>query len=270
MGGEVGVSYAFPRAFRRDALSLAYAFTYTRAAEPFTTRDPDPNDAPPQLPERGRFATLRFGWSHSDAERYLYDISPSNGRTMGASAALSEPALGSQYRVLTLATSLTQYVPLWAHHVLALRYAAGVSLGDGEHLGVFQLGGFPQVSLVEGLADPVILGGQALRGYAAGDRAGSQFHLVQLEYRFPIVRLNRGVLTLPVYLNRLWATVFADAGDAFSSAIDLARFRVGVGAELHLDFTLFYILPLSLRLGYGRGLAEGGLDQFYGHLGVPF
>src|SRR5690606_21734223 len=101
-------------------------------------------------------------------------------------------------------------------------------------------------------------------------RIGTQFHLAQLEYRFPIYRFNRGISTLPVYVNRLWATVFGDAGDAFFDEVDIAQLRVGVGAELHLDFTLFYILGFSLRVGYARGLMEGGIDQFYGHLGVPF
>jgi hypothetical protein len=99
---------------------------------------------------------------------------------------------------------------------------------------------------------------------------GNQYHLAQLEYRLPIVRINRGILTLPLYFNRLWATVFADVGDAFMDDLDLSRFRVGVGAELHLDFTIFYVLQYSLRIGYARGLMEGGIDQFYGHLGVPF
>jgi hypothetical protein len=45
---------------------------------------------------------------------------------------------------------------------------------------------------------------------------------------------------------------------------------MGVGAELFLDFTLFYIIGLTLRVGYAHGFMEGGLDQFYAHLGRPF
>ncbi|MBZ0118021.1 MAG: hypothetical protein K8H88_13545, partial [Sandaracinaceae bacterium] len=121
-----------------------------------------------------------------------------------------------------------------------------------------------------GLLQPQVLGGTALRGYPANDRVGTQYHLLQVEYRFPIVRLNRGVYTIPVYLNRLYAVAFADAGDAFVGELDLSRVRVGVGGELLLDFTLGYFLPFTVRVGYARGLMQGGIDQFYGHLGVPF
>jgi hypothetical protein len=269
-GGEIGIGYGFPRSFRSASVSLAYGLTYTEAAEPLFTGSFDPNFPPPVVPEMGRFASMRLGWSYSDVERYLYDISPSNGRSMGIGASLADPAIGSQFQVITLTWAITQYLPLWEHHVLALRYAGGISGGDLERRGVFGVGGFPNVALIEGLTDPVILGGAALRGYAPNDRIGNQYHLAQIEYRFPIVRFNRGVSTLPVYLNRLWATVFADTGDAFLGEIDFARFRFGIGAELHLDLTLFYLLGFSLRVGYARGLSEGGIDQFYGHLGVPF
>jgi hypothetical protein len=273
-GGEIGVGYGFPQAFRTHSVSLSYAGTWTQPAEPLWTGELDPNFPPPVRPQYGFFSILRFGWGYSDVERYLYDISPSNGRSIVISAAIADPAIGSQFRLLTLTWGITQYVPMpWPdplrHHVLALRYAGGISGGDLERRGLFGVGGFPQVGVIEGIT-PIILGGAALRGYAPNDRIGNQFHLLQVEYRFPIVRINHGVLTLPILLNRLWATVFCDTGDAFSDEFDLARFRVGVGAELHLDFTIFYVLGFSLRIGYARGLMEGGLDQFYGHLGVPF
>ncbi|MDQ3031289.1 MAG: BamA/TamA family outer membrane protein [Myxococcota bacterium] len=271
-GGDLSLGYSFPRAFSGNSVSLSYALTYTQPADPYSVTAPDPNFPAPILPETGRFSTLRFGWSYSDVERYAYDISPSNGRSLGIGLSLADPAIGSQFRVLTLTWSITQYLPMpWGEsHVMALRYAGGISGGDLERQGLFGVGGFPTVGLISGFTDPIILGGAALRGYNPNDRVGNQYHLAQIEYRFLIARFNRGVLTLPVYLNRLWATVFADGGDAFRGDIDLSRFRVGVGGELHLDFTLFYLLGFSLRVGYARGLSEGGIDQVYGHLGVPF
>lgn len=271
-GGDVGLGYSFPRSFRGNSVSLSYAATWTQPGEPYSLQPPDPNTPSPTLPETGFFSTLRFGWSYSDVERYGYDISPSNGRSIGVGVALADPAIGSQFRVVTLTWAITQYVPLpWLeHHVLALRYAGGISGGDLGRRGIFGVGGFPTIPVLSGLSAPPQLGGAALRGYAPNDRIGSQYHLAQLEYRFPIVRINAGIFTLPVFFNRLWATVFFDAGDAWSGEIDFGRFRYGVGAELHLDFTVFYVLGYSLRVGYARGLGEGGIDQVYGHLGVPF
>ena len=42
------------------------------------------------------------------------------------------------------------------------------------------------------------------------------------------------------------------------------------GAELFLDFTLFYVIGLTLRVGYAHGFMEGGTDQVYANLGRPF
>lgn len=268
-GGDVGLAYSFPRAFRYDTISLSYAATYTMRAAPWAF-ELDPNTPPPTLPERGFYSTLRFGWGYSDVERYSYDISPSNGRSIGIGVAVADPLIGSQFRVVTLNWSITQYVPLWEHHVLAMRYGGGWSTGDLGRRGVFGLGGFPNVNPIEGLQAPAVLGGVALRGYPANSRVGVQLHLVQLEYRFPIWRFNGGPWTLPLFFNRLHAAVFCDYGDAFSDSFDIRTFRVGIGAELFLDFTVFYVLAFSLRVGYARGVSDGGIDQVYAHLGSSF
>ncbi len=268
-GGSLDLSYVFPRAFRYDAISLSYAGTYTSRAEPWLY-ELDPNTPPPILPYLGYYSVLRFNWVYSDVERYLYDISPSNGRSIALGVGLADPLIGSAYRVVTMTWSATQFVPLWEHHVLALRYGGGISGGDLDQRGVFGVGGFPNVSPISGLYSPNTLGGVVLRGYPTNSRYGTQMHLVQAEYRFPIVRFNQGVLTLPVFLNRMYASVFADYGDAFSDTFQISRFRLGVGAEVLIDFTLFYIIGLTLRVGYARGLMEGGIDQVYGNLGTPF
>jgi hypothetical protein len=271
VGASAALRYGFPESFRSSSIALSYGATYTRATAPFARADElDPNTPPPELPEMGFFSTLRFGWSYSDIERYVYDISASNGRSLSISGSVSDPVIGSQYRVLSLDWSITQFVPLWEQHVLAVRYAGGISGGDLERRGLYAVGGFPQTSPFDSILAPAVLGGAALRGYPVNVRVGSQYHLAQLEYRFPIVRFNAGHATLPVYLNRLYASAFVDAGDAFYGNFDFRTLRVGAGAELHVDFTLFYLLSFTLRVGYARGFMEGGLDQVYGHLGVPF
>ena len=154
--------------------------------------------------------------------------------------------------------------------MLAMHYAGGMSEGDPGHRDSFAVGGFGESDFVDALINGAVVGGVALRGYPQFFRSGRHFQLAQFEYRFPIWRINRGIYTLPVYLNRLHAAVFADAGNAFSGPLDLSAFLVGVGAQLMLDFTLGYLLPFTLRVGYARGLMGGGVDQVYGHLGVPF
>ena len=45
---------------------------------------------------------------------------------------------------------------------------------------------------------------------------------------------------------------------------------LGVGAELWLDWVLFYVQPFSLRCGYARGLIDGDGNQFHLLLGARF
>jgi hypothetical protein len=271
IGGEVRLAYPMPGTFYGQTVALAWRGSYVDAAEPFQGRL-DPNDDPPRYPELGPRSELRFGWSYSNVEQYTYDISPSNGTALGFNVALDHPIFGSPFTQITFTWVLRQFVTMpWLEgHVLALSYNGGISGGDYGRRDVFSIGGFGDVSLLDTLLNGAVLGGVALRGYPAYARSGTQYHLVQSEYRFPIWDIDHGILTLPIYFNRLHGTVFVDVGDAFSGSFDLATFRVGVGAELLLDITLGYLLPFTVRVGYARGLMEDGIDQVYGHLGVPF
>ncbi len=268
IGGQIRLSYSIPGSFQGQSFGISWNPRFTDALEPLTGAL-DPNEPPPQLPRRGFHAELRASWGWSNVERYAYDISPSNGTAMNVSISAEHPALGSQFTSISFNWGVRQYVPMpWLqHHVLALQYTGGISVGDPGFRDTFSVGGFPDVSIIDGLLSGAILGGNALRGYPAFDRGGIQFHLLQTEYRFPIWRVNRGILTLPVYLNRISAALYCDVGDAFQNTPD---FRVGVGGHLMIDFTIGYVLPFTLRVGYARGLMEGGIDQVYGHLGVPF
>ncbi len=271
VGGQVRLGYSMPRSFSGQSVGLSWNPRWTENLEPFQGRL-DPNDPPPALPRRGFHSELRVTWGWSNVEQYTYDISPSNGTALNVSLSVEDPVIGSQFSSVSLSWGARQYLtmPWLEHHVLAMAYTGGISGGDPGRRDVFSVGGFPDVTILDGLLSNTILGGNALRGYPAFDRGGTQFHLVQLEYRFLIWRVNRGISTLPIYLNRIHAAVYADAGDAFDGPLSFERFRVGVGGHLLVDFTLGYLLSFTLRVGYARGLMEGGIDQIYGHLGVPF
>jgi hypothetical protein len=271
IGGEVGISYRFPRSFHSESIRLSYALTHIGKGEPFGGKL-DPNDPPPVLPERGWLARLRAGWSYSDLQRQVFDISPTGGRAASINLSIADPLIGSDFRSVSLSWSLAQFIenPFVEHHVLAVRYGGGISGGDLGRRGVFSVGGFPDVPLTEALIDDVVLGGVQLRGYPPFSRSGTQFHLLQAEYRFPVWRPMSGVQTLPVYIKRMHASVFVDYGDAFFGKFDLDTFRVGTGAELLTDFTLGYFINLTLRTGFAWGFHENGGAQYYVNIGVPF
>ena len=271
VGVDLSAGYTFRRALSSDSISAGYSLTWLGKGEPFGGAL-DPNDPGPLLPERGLLAQLRIGWSYSTVRRFTYDISASEGAFLSASVAAADPLIGSQFRSVSLSFTAQTYLrnPLWRLHVLALRYAGGISDGDLGRRGIFAVGGFPSVAIVDALTQFILLGGAALRGYPVNVRFGTQYHLAQAEYRFPIFRPQIGPATLPIYLNRLYGGVFLDVGDAFSGRLDFSTFLFGTGAELLVDFTLGYFLPFTLRVGVARGLSEGGETQTYFNLGSPF
>lgn len=270
-GAEIGTAYSLPETFASQRLSTSFAVTYLEKAEPFGVRL-DPNDPPPSVPTLGWFTRLRLGWSYSDQNRTTYDISTSWGRSLSLNLSVAHPALGSDFRSVGLTWTLEQYIenPWVEFHVLAIRYAGGIGGGSIGQRPVFGIGGYGNATLFDGLLNNVVLGGAALRGYDPGVRRGNQYHLVQLEYRFPIFRPQAGLGTVPLYVNRIWGSVYADAGDAFSGEPDLSRWLVGVGCELFIEFTTGYTELFRLRMGLAQGLRSEGNTQIYAHIGVPF
>lgn len=271
VGGSIGISRAFNRSFHSESVSLSYSLRNLRKGESFGG-DLDPNTPPPTLPNTGRLANLRASWGYNDVRRHTFDMTPSHGRAMSLTISMADPVLGSEFRTVSASWAINRYVenPWVQHQVLAMRYAGGLSGGDLGRRGVFSIGGFPDSNFLDAFLDDEFLGGQALRGYPAFDRSGTQFHLLQLEYRIPLFRPQLGLQTLPIYVRRLYMNVFTDFGDAFFGELDLEHFRWGVGSELFMDFTLGYYLSFTWRLGFAYGVNEGGGPQVYSHIGVPF
>ncbi len=270
-GGRLSVSQVFPRSFHVNRLSASYGLTWTRPL----TRGRfilDPNFPPPRSPRTGLNADLGLSWGYSDVRRHRYDYTPSEGRSLGASLNLAHPAIGGAFRSIVASWSIRRFIEMpWAqHHVLAFRYGGGAGEDSRGERGIFSLGGFPKVSLIDQLVNFEELGGVALRGYPAFSIVGDRFHLLQTELRLPLTRVLRGPSTVPLFFDRMYAIVFFDYGNAYFGPLEFGDFRKGTGAELHFDFTVGYTQALSLRVGYAYGFDEGGGNQLYVNFGVPF
>jgi outer membrane protein assembly factor BamA len=144
-----------------------------------------------------------------------------------------------------------------------------MSGGDRGGRGPFYIGGFIDLPVVNVVRNYLIQGGIALRGYPVIAEVGSYYALLDAEYRFPIVNVDRGPSTLPIFLNRVSGAAFVDYGSAFDDA-RTAEFKTGVGAELWFDLTLGYVVGFTFRAGYAKGLASGGIDKTYFVAAVPF
>jgi hypothetical protein len=153
--------------------------------------------------------------------------------------------------------------------VLGLHAAGGASGGNAGGRGPFYVGGFQDIPLVSTIQNSLVQGGIVLRGYPVVAEIGRYYGLFNAEYRFPIVNIDRGLETLPLFLDRITGAAFVDYGSAFDLP-EKADFKAGVGGELWFDVTLGYILGFTFRAGYARGVSPGGIGKTYFIAAVPF
>ncbi len=203
---------------------------------------------------------VSLGWRFNNTKRYSHSISRMEGGTVGVTVSWLNEILGSDVNSERLVINGLKYfrLPLRSQ-VLALRFAAGLASDTAG----FNVGSSPSLLVLE---NPI------LRGYTTEITGGREFFL-SLEYRFPLVWIERGPGTLPVFLSNAHGALFFDVGNAWNGDIipELAEFKKSVGAELRSDLELGYgWIPLTLRLGVAKGLDTGGVTQIFGGVSSPF
>ncbi|CAN5316629.1 hypothetical protein BH09MYX1_BH09MYX1_04680 [soil metagenome] len=274
-GIEASLGYDIRGAYDGQSFGIGYSVNRVGAKLPDDAPPLNPFDTPhyPALPLA---SILRFTWSYSNAQRYLWSVSAEKGFSISASLDLTHPALASDYRGFRSRVEMTGYLqmPWLRHHVLALH--AGGGFGGGSFpSGPFYVGGFVDIALLDQIRSAIqnsnflIQGGVALRGYPSAVETGNYFALFNAEYRFPIVNIDRGLSTLPIMLNRISGNAFVDYGAAFDRP-ETAKFKTGVGAELWFDLTVGYFVSVMMRVGYAKGLASDGIDKLYFIASVPY
>ena len=270
LGARASTSFSLPSRLVGGRMSLSYRLEYLRPTSGYRLAL-DPTQTASRLPETGRFASLAFSYNHRSARAHTFDMSPSEGMDFGFGANVAHPGIGSNFSSVSLSWSWRGFfeLPFIQHHVLAFRYAGGISGGDPGRRRVFGLGGYPNYDWQNGLLSFSQLGGVGLRGYPSNAFVGRRFQLLQLEYRVPLWRPMVGPRTLPIYVKRVHAATYLDLGDAYVGRWQ-PNIKLGGGIDLYATFDLFYVITLNARIGVARGFMEEGEWQFYGHLGVPF
>lgn len=259
---------------RAATLSFAYNFTYWRNKTPVPT--PGPDDISLRLPEVGRYATLSMTISYGDTRRFIFSVGPEQGGSVYVNASIANPMLGSDFQVYNVRFAATRNFGIpWPskylrNHTLMLSYEGGLSGGDLKRRGVYYVGGFPES---EDYLRAALFGARPgqprLRGYEYSATYGDQYHVANIEYRFPLLWLERGYDTLPFYLWRLHGAIYSDVGGAFFGPFSFEKIKASIGAELRLDGSLGYYLPFMLQLGYAHGFMEGAQNGFYFLLNNP-
>lgn len=158
--------------------------------------------------------------------------------------------------------------PGFGDHVLGLRVAGGAADGPGADGLTFEVGGASgQPEPLTGLG---ILGSSTfffpVRGHPDGARAGRLAWSGALEYRFPLVLVNRGLGLFPLHLDRVHGSLFLDAGNAWGPTLGITGFEQprrsalwSAGAELSARVLALFNVPLHLRVGAAlvRGTGDG-------------
>ncbi len=178
-----------------------------------------------------------------------FTVGAEGGRRVEGTYRLRHDLLGAELDRQELLGEWWEYVPVpWVDHTtLALGAKGGTGWGDVPFQSVFQLGG--------------LAGEFPVRGYPARVDRGERAALGTAELRLPLWAVYRGIRDWPLFLGKLHAAGFFDAGRTWQGQD--GEWRRGAGLELRADTLLGYYFPTTLVLGYAHGFDEDGEDQVY-------
>ena len=235
-----------------------------------------PADMPPVFPRHGFRTYMNLQLSFSNTQFYADSISSERGRRIELTLRLDEPHKNFFRNDWSLRGRWNEFIglPWGSNHVLAFQLTGGIGQTSQRGRSVFFLGGLPSQDLFQSILSGLFVGAGYLRGYPVQAFRGNTFGLLQVEYRMPVLLLERGLSTLPLYFRRIHIAFYADVGHAFdyrlAHALDWQDLKVGVGGEIRLEWTMAYYVQSMLRLGFAKGLMKGGFDHLYLLVGFPF
>jgi hypothetical protein len=258
-GVTTGLSVGSPADNESQYASLSY--TVAEFAQRLPLGLPDPYAPLPREPHRGLLGLLHFGYGYSNSESTSYAISRERGFDVSVGADFADRVLGSETSLVSFSATVTSYfsMPWLDHHVLAVALSGGTGSGTYPRRGLFSIGGFADLPVIDSFRSNLRQSAFRLRGYEAAQFFGNDFNLLNVEYRFPIWYADRGISTLPAFLRTVSGTAFFDMGAAYDR-LDLkdplASYHQGVGAELWLELLFGYYVSGNLRVGVARGLSD--------------
>lgn len=269
-GAETSLSIPFNDQFQSQSVGLSYRLTRVDIELP-TGEGADPYATVPVDPWRGTLGTLRLSYAFSNTESYTHSLATERGMRGHVTVARSDPRIGGELAGTSVFAKVAGYLPVWSshHHVLATSLSLGAA--DGRAGGSYALGGMQQTDLLQSFIERVAQDRFSLRGYPSGRFRGRRLVLGQVEYRFPLITIDRGKSTLPLFFRRLGGALGSDMGGAFSSFDPdhpTDPFRVSFAGELWLDTLAGYRAPMHWVFGYCLGTGEGAIEGGTGYFAL--
>lgn len=192
------------------------------------------------------FNGFRLGLEFNSAREYYDSISPADGVRITLQGSVQPSGLGNEWASRSAQADLRHYIPLFRPGVLAWRLAAARSWNAGNYY--YEMGGFMAESWLGNSRPFKLLRGLG-SGYYRGDR-GWQFNL---EYRLPLLKIERAFLPA-VSLDRVWLNPFFDmsrlSGANYSHPV---AYSVGGEAVLRLGFGGAAAYDLAFGVAHGFG-----------------
>jgi len=239
-----------------------------------------------------RFSDFSVSVTYSTARAHSFQMGAARGATLFVRArTLNELSLpdtlvgliGADRSVDDVIGRARLYLPIsgpgYASHVLALQASFGAARGPNAAAGHFEVGGASGTSETASGLDlfgggPIFL---PVRGYDTFSRFGRYAWSASVEYRVPLALVNRGLGAWPIHFDRVFASVFGDAGNAWGPDLSPSGFEnplrsalASVGAEVTAEVLTFYKVSMRFRGGVAVPLVEGDGARLYLRLGVPF
>ena len=235
----------------------------------------DPNAPATSYPLTGDVGQLDLEFSYDNTRAVRHGYGYISGRRAYLAVSLIDPHLGGDYGDVQVRAAYVEYLkmPWRGRQVLAMRLGAGASAGGFGRRGAFFLGGLgEQGDLLRTLIDRSAQSQSgALQGYAPGSLSGRYFGVFNLSYRIPLVDVERGMGTVPLFFRRLVLQPFSDIGAAWSGPLAREVIKIGAGASMIFSFKIGYLEGVNLFLTYAHGFdKEVGLDTFRAAVGRSF
>jgi len=250
--------------------SIGYSWTRWQNLDEGQTPS-DPTAPLVSLPEVGDVARYSLGFSYTSTGdgRHRFTYGTERGRSLSASTSVSDKRLGGDFDDLRASGSYVEVLamPWRGHQSLGLTLRGGASSGGLARRGSFCVGDYlSSTDVVMSVLQraPNSSGGcSLLRGYPVAGKTGRYFTVGTLEYRMPLLDVDRGLGSAPFFFQRVGMIPFVDYGQAWSNPLEIKDFKLGAGAALVFSITVGYLETVQLFLQYAHGFDdETGLDNF--------
>ncbi len=237
---ELKLASLWPLRLRRRAQIHAYADLHLEK-QTFI-------DGPRQLPLPDLRNGFHLGVRFNSAREWYDSVSPSDGVTLAAQGFLHAAGMGNDRGNRGVQADLRAYLPLFRPGVLAVRLAVARSWDAGPTF--YPMGGLAARGAL-GNDRPFAL----LRGFASGDFRGDRGWQLNLEYRLPLLRVEKSVLPA-VSLDRIWLRPFLDMGRLTYRIMGYeqpAAYSAGAEAVMRLGIGGLAAYDIAIGTAYGFG-----------------